>query len=382
MFATSSPLPPFTSASPQRAVQVSGIRRRGGWFLCAALGSFFVTIAANAQFDDADNFTIGGNLGVGESTPAVKLHVSSVAQPVLRLEETSGPNQIWDVGANFDNFFVYDLTADTTPFRIKWGAPASSIEIAANGVGVGTDTPLFPLHVVRTTGTAARIAQFTQTKAGAMSAVGVENNAVAAIANQAGYEFVLKTSGSSRVAARITSNFTNITDGTRVSQIVFTTNALVSGVGTLKEAMRIRGDRVGIGSTNPSQLLQVGSATCNGTTWDIASSRKLKHDIAPLSTEAARDTVMALQPVTFAYNQDPDDQRLGFIAEDVPEAVAMPDRETLSSLDIVAALTRVVQDQAREMEAQEERLAAQQTTIDALVQRLDSIERQVTESAE
>jgi hypothetical protein len=41
---------------------------------------------------------------------------------------------------------------------------------------------------------------------------------------------------------------------------------------------------------------------------------------------------------------DKDEKHVGFIAEDVPELVAMKDRKSLSPMDIVAVLTKVVQE--------------------------------------
>ena len=52
---------------------------------------------------------------------------------------------------------------------------------------------------------------------------------------------------------------------------------------------------------------------------------------------------------------------VGFIAEDVPDLVARKGRRGLSSMDIVAVLTRVVQ--------------AQQKTIGALSEKLAGLER-------
>src|SRR5262249_41255776 len=80
-------------------------------------------------------------------------------------------------------------------------------------------------------------------------------------------------------------------------------------------------------------------------TWTNASSRELKARIAPLSSTAAQETLAALAPVTFVYRDDAEQQHVGFIAEDVPELVAMKDRKGLSPMDIVAVLTKVVQEQ-------------------------------------
>jgi hypothetical protein len=51
--------------------------------------------------------------------------------------------------------------------------------------------------------------------------------------------------------------------------------------------------------------------------------------------------------VTFAYTGAPGDPRVGFVAEDVPELVATPGRQTLSALEIVAVLTQVVKEQQK-----------------------------------
>jgi hypothetical protein len=39
------------------------------------------------------------------------------------------------------------------------------------------------------------------------------------------------------------------------------------------------------------------------------------------------------------------DQHVGFIAEDVPDLVATPDRKGMSAMDVTAVLTKVVQEQ-------------------------------------
>ena len=57
-----------------------------------------------------------------------------------------------------------------------------------------------------------------------------------------------------------------------------------------------------------------------------------------------------MKPVTFIYKDIPGYNHVGFIAEDVPNLVATPDRKSLSAMDIVAVLTKVVQEQQKEIE--------------------------------
>jgi len=55
--------------------------------------------------------------------------------------------------------------------------------------------------------------------------------------------------------------------------------------------------------------------------------------------------------VKFAYKTDKTEKHVGFVAEEVPELVATKDRKGLSSMDIVAVLTKVVQELKAENEA-------------------------------
>jgi hypothetical protein len=93
-----------------------------------------------------------GKVGLRTATPALDLHMSTGDTPAIRFEQnnTSGfTAQTWDIGANEANFFVRDLTGGSRlPFRIRPGAPTSSIDIAASGnVGIGTASPQSRLHV-------------------------------------------------------------------------------------------------------------------------------------------------------------------------------------------------------------------------------------------
>jgi hypothetical protein len=117
---------------------------------------------------------------------------------------------------------------------------------------------------------------------------------------------------------------------------------------------------VGIGTLAPTNPLQMGSGAhvTAGGVWTDASSREVKQDIAPLSADAARVALEQLAPVTFAYRADPTEHHVGFVAEDVPDLVANADRKGLSPMDIVAVLTRVVQEQQAALAQVQAELAA------------------------
>ena len=57
-----------------------------------------------------------------------------------------------------------------------------------------------------------------------------------------------------------------------------------------------------------------------------------------------------LRPTKFNYKTDKEDQNLGFIAEEVPDLVATKDRKGLVAMDIVAVLTKVLQQQQAEID--------------------------------
>ena len=125
--------------------------------------------------------------------------------------------------------------------------------------------------------------------------------------------------------------------------------ALQEGVGYKNLILNPNAGNVGIGTTSPSYPLQMasGAYVSSGGVWTNASSREYKTDIRKLSTEKAIDTLKQLDPVEFAYKADSQEKHVGFIAEDAPELVATKDKKGMSSMDVVAVLTKVVQEQQR-----------------------------------
>lgn len=92
-----------------------------------------------------------GKIGLRTSTPALDIHMATSDTPALRFEQSGGAfeAQTWDIAGNEANFFIRDVTGgNRLPFRIRPGAPTSSLDISASGnVGVGTASPTQKLHV-------------------------------------------------------------------------------------------------------------------------------------------------------------------------------------------------------------------------------------------
>lgn len=114
-------------------------------------GTALFTVTAGAPVNSLFVDSIG-RVGVGTATPGLKFHILNGDTPGMRLEQDGSGSftpQTWDVAGNEANFFVRDVTGGSRlPFRIRPGAPTSSIDISANGfVGVGTASPQNTLHL-------------------------------------------------------------------------------------------------------------------------------------------------------------------------------------------------------------------------------------------
>ena len=145
-----------------------------------------------------------------------------------------------------------------------------------------------------------------------------------------------------------------IVDGTIQSgDLSFTVpdgHSLDADDGIPTDALYVDNDgEVGIGTTTPSHPLHMNSgAHCTaGGVWTDASSIEYKENVVDLPLEKAVKALEDLNPVTFNYKVAKDEKCVGFIAEDVPDLVATQDRKGLSPMDIVAVLTKVVQEQQK-----------------------------------
>ena len=134
---------------------------------------------------------------------------------------------------------------------------------------------------------------------------------------------------------------------------------------------------VGIGTASPSYPLEMasGAHVTTAGVWTNASSREYKENIRDLTYDEAQSTLSSLTPSKFNYKVDKDDEYLGFIAEDVPDLVATKDRKGLSPMDIVAVLTKVVQQQQEKIAEHQKENGVLNLKLTEVMSRLEALEK-------
>lgn len=295
-------------------------------------GTIVVQVDAGASANSLRVSNVG-RIGNKTATPVLDFHTNTNNTPAIRLEQNNTGGftaQTWDIGANEANFFVRDVTSGSRlPFRIRPGAPTSSVDIAANGnTGVGTASPKLSLEVVG--------------ELGAPVSSGTTPTGISRF-SQAGGTGVLDFGFGGGAG------WVQVTDSSNLSI-------------TYNLALNPNGANVGIGTLAPTDLLSVnGSASKpGGGTWAVFSDERLKRIRGPFNS--GLKAVMQLQPVRYEYKADnalginSKGEHIGFSAQAVqnviPEAVNSTANGYLmvNSDPILWAMLNAIKEQQHEIE--------------------------------
>ncbi len=139
------------------------------------------------------------------------------------------------------------------------------------------------------------------------------------------------------------------------------------------ETMRVVNGRVGIGNNAPSTLLQVGNATCNGTTWNNASDRNLKENLKPVNAQVMLEKVIALPLSEWNYKATPGESHVGPMAQDFKAAFGLgADDKSIATVDAdgvalaaIQGLNEKVENHEHKAERRLARLAAENAELRA-----------------
>jgi hypothetical protein len=323
-----------------------------------------------------------GRVGIGAETPVAKLHVMEMPENsgdqglLLRLTgreprmelEAQRTGVTWSIAANY--------TGGDQGMRLRIANSDSGPALTINQpgrVGIGTDVPSAKLDVVGN----------------------IQSSTALVVNNGAGGNWHYRLNGSTlewfenQVIGRVNMSLTlggqlAVFDGIQAGGSGYKINGDNAGAGNWDmklgnggdlvwyenatygaERMRLKKNgNLGVANDNPGQMFQVAGAYCTGAQWVDVSTRDAKKNIEPLSLDVALQTLSNLDPVTFEYKDArTPDGHVGFIAEDVPEIVATPDRKGLVSMDIVGVLTAVVKEQQKQMEIMRAELTELKATV-------------------
>ncbi len=315
-------------------------------FLFAAMLALVVLNGSVYGQDTTLTVTSAGNVGIGTTDPQQKLHVAGG----FILANGLGNEQayIGGDGAGAD-VQVGSFNSAVTNFAIWNEATKTRMNLFANdmfafgNVGIGTTSPTAKLHLVNGS------AGFTPSTA---TELAIESSGITRI------EVMSPASGVGQIL------FGSPTEADRGFITYDHANdamILGSGGGT-KMIIDDNGNvSIGAGGTPSFPLVMAsGAHVTAGGVWTDASSKQYKENIANLTQEEAISALEKLNPVKFNYKVQKDEEYLGFIAEDVPDLVATKARKGLSPMDIVAVLTKVVQQHQQKIAELEARLNAGQ----------------------
>ena len=86
-----------------------------------------------------------GNVGIGTTSPATKLHIADVSTPTIRIEDTTN-NRNLQLFHDNNNSFIRTSTGSQLTFQTNGGNTRMLIDTSGN-VGIGTSSPASKLEV-------------------------------------------------------------------------------------------------------------------------------------------------------------------------------------------------------------------------------------------
>jgi len=275
-----------------------------------------------------------GDLGLGTDAPVYETHMKDGDTPTTRLEQDGSSGftpQTWDVAGNETNFFIRDATSGSVyPFRIRPGAPTSSIDIegSTGDVGFGTSSPEAPIHVRRTPAV------------NGLDLLLLENNGDVGI--------VLEDTTLSGDTWSIAATTPDTEPGIAIGQNFDWVTPLVDPLFFLDGS---------------------GHLTLDGVLTQ-GSSREVKENLAALDGETILDRLNELTVFEWSYKAAPDRRHMGPMAEDFHALFGLgADEKHLAPSDVTGVALAAVKELSEQLKEKDRRIAE----LEARLERLEEV---------
>jgi hypothetical protein len=297
-----------------------------------------------------------GDLGIRTSTPVLDVHATTTDTPGVRLEQTNAGGfsaQTWDMAGNEANFFIRDVTGGSLlSFRIRPGAPTSSLDIAASGnVGIGTASPAYDLDVANTganTNFAVRRTDGTTLKLlaeAAQASLGTENNFPLSFLTNNTAQMTLTTAGALGIGTttpaynlELEKTGSNVqiglqrTDGVTMRVVAGAAQATIGTENNFPVVFQTNGSTKMTLATSGSLTV---TGDVNATAFNPTSDRNAKENFAPINNKTVLERLAGLPITTWNFiENDNKTKHMGPMAQDFHAAFGLgADDKHISTTD-------------------------------------------------
>ena len=280
--------------------------------------------------------TVGGNVGIGTTSPNTNLNIYG-SSPILAIDNANSG------GLDFLQLNEKSATKAFIKYRGTTNTPANQLQIGTNSTGgtlaLQTGSGSTALYI----NSSGNVGIATTSPTSFLTIQSNIQNAITLDANTSANDNAIRFTDNSVNEAWVAITKTNslITGASQddlafrsqAHNIIFTT---ANGGGSIQEIITSSGN-VGIGTTSPDMLLSVGSATPVGnvahfenstgscyinpttTSLSCSSDARLKNNINSLTATSGIAALMQLNPVTYNWNSEATGTptHVGFIAQQV-----------------------------------------------------------------
>jgi hypothetical protein len=339
-----------------------GIAQSSGW-------SNGVVIYTNGT--EKVKIDVNGSVGIGTSNPTYKLDVNgSINLPTGSYYRSEGIALI-----GLETGTVAIGTTQNYNVTIYAGSATPRLKINANGngsIGIGTNNPQGQLHIYNA----------TNLRDGWHSALEIQSTGMSNYPsiffsgqNTSGYSSITWTNSTSGGnTSMITGSIYVFPSNSTNANMYFATNGAIGSAGYTNKMVILGNGRVGIGTVNPSETLEVvGNITA--TAYFYTSDEKLKDNITELTGLAI---VNKLRGVSFNWKEG-GDPSIGVVAQEVeavlPQVVATNEETGMKSVNYGALVGPLIES-TKELDA---RNTEQDKTIEQLTLEIEKMKKELQE---